>query len=135
MSSKAEVFDLVKAAVGLAITRHDLGTDDGELTGDEKAIDEIATDTWNALRGIDTCDGTPAKELSPFMSSQTELGWVIECGPEPLYWVGHGIHRDGFDDDADNAIRFARFQDAEQVRCWLLKENGWAMKSTQHSWS
>jgi hypothetical protein len=47
--------DLVKAAVHLAILRHDLGDDDMD-------IDAILEDTANAVRGIDTCAEEPITE-------------------------------------------------------------------------
>jgi hypothetical protein len=53
---------LVKAAIRLAILRHDMGNEDGEYTNEQAA--EIADDTWDALQGIGTCDAGPAKELT-----------------------------------------------------------------------
>jgi len=58
---RARVERLVKAAVELAVVRHDLGNCDGELG--ETARKEVADDIWGALRGIGTCDGGIAREL------------------------------------------------------------------------
>ena len=53
---------LVVAAVKLVIIRHGLATDDTPDMNEEDA-DELALDTWDALNGIHTCDGTVAPEL------------------------------------------------------------------------
>jgi hypothetical protein len=64
--------------------------------------------------------------------SERESGWLIETA-SGLYWTGRELMSSSFDKDPNNAVRFARLEDAEIVRCWLLEEHGgWAMKSTEH---
>lgn len=64
-----------------------------------------------------------------------ELGWLIEDGASPpRYWNGHYVDERGFTGQQDEAVRFARFQDAETVRCWLV-ERGSYCKSVQHGWT
>ncbi len=63
--SQDELLDaLVKAAIELAITRHDLVDD----CGDSVDVDAITLDVCNALKGIDTCDQTPASEWTEVRS-------------------------------------------------------------------
>jgi hypothetical protein len=59
------------------------------------------------------------------------LGWLIEAACPPIYWDGHSV--DSWTDDANKAIRFARFEDAEAVRCWMVT-GGKLAKSVQHGW-
>jgi hypothetical protein len=60
-ATRGQLCDLVKAAVELAVVRHDLQAGDEGM--DEARRGEIALDTWNALNGIDTCSGEMAPEL------------------------------------------------------------------------
>ena len=61
------------------------------------------------------------------------LGWMIEGGGSVKWWDGRGV--DTFSADPNEGVRFARFEDAERVRCWLLKpEIRDFCKSTQHKW-
>ncbi len=49
--------------------------------------------------------------------------WLIEsASPQgvPQYWDGH--RNDCFTIDPNEAVRFARFEDAERVRGWMLSE-------------
>lgn len=69
-----------------------------------------------------------------------ELGWVIETA-SGLYWNGKSVGvrcSDAFVNSADEAVRFARLQDAEVVRCWLFGQPGegvgWSLRSAQHKW-
>lgn len=64
-----------------------------------------------------------------------EIAWVIECGAEPLYWDGRSTSASAFVRKHDEAVRFARFEDAERVRCWLFRDFGFALRSTQHGWA
>jgi len=65
----------------------------------------------------------------------SKLGWLIElgCSP-PQWWMGKTA--DGFTPDSTLAIRFARFEDAEVARCYLV-EKGWreGCRSLEHLWS
>lgn len=50
-----------------------------------------------------------------------ETGWLIEsASPQgvPQYWDGR--RDNSFTIDANEAVRFARFEDAERVRAWML---------------
>lgn len=49
-------------------------------------------------------------------------GWLIETARNE-YWDGRQIGDDAnFVHDANEGCRFARFEDAEVVRCWLLEK-------------
>jgi hypothetical protein len=64
-------------------------------------------------------------------------GWLIESNsPQgvPQYWDGRENH--SFTTDAHDAVRFARFEDAERVRAWmLLKAIREHCRSVEHMWS
>ncbi len=66
------------------------------------------------------------------LTAKAESAWLIEAGPEPHYWDGRGV--DSSTIHHAEAVRFARFEDAERVRCWLVK-GGQHWRSVQHSWS
>jgi hypothetical protein len=56
------------------------------------------------------------------MNENSERGWLIETARNE-YWDGRQIGDDAiFIRDANAACRFARFEDAEIVRCWLLEK-------------
>lgn len=57
---EAKLIALIKAAVELAIIRHQLIDEDGVL--DSPVVADIAADAANAVRGIDTCAGKPIPE-------------------------------------------------------------------------
>ncbi len=61
-----------------------------------------------------------------------ETGWVIECGTEPQYWTGRGP--DTWSRKHEDAIRFARRDDAEIVRSWIVKPGGPYARAVQHGW-
>ena len=61
MLTETKVFNLVKAAIRLAIVRHGMTDADGADFSDQ-AAEEVAVDTWNVLRGIHTCSSEPAGE-------------------------------------------------------------------------
>lgn len=61
-----------------------------------------------------------------------ESGWVIEA--DGRYWDGTFANSNGFDPDHNKAVRFARFEDAEKVKHWLLKDHAFALRTTQHVW-
>ena len=65
------------------------------------------------------------------VEAQTEYAWLIEAGSSPHYWDGRGIGT--YTTDANDAVRFARFDDAERVRCWLIP-SGKHWKSVEHGW-
>lgn len=62
-----------------------------------------------------------------------EAGWLIETGRQ-TYWDGRQIGDAAvFVPDANQAVRFARFEDAEIARCWLLeKSGGQRLRSSEH---
>lgn len=61
-----------------------------------------------------------------------ELGWLIETQKQ-TYWDGQGIGKSSFRESPNDAIRFARFQDAEVVRCQLLGHLE-SLRSIEHQW-
>lgn len=61
-----------------------------------------------------------------------EVAWVIEANGS--YWDGRLATEAGFTTDPDEAVRFARMEDAERVKYWLLKDHAFALRSTQHVW-
>jgi len=58
--------------------------------------------------------------------------WLIEANG--TYWDGRAAGAAGFDADPNQAVRFARQEDAERVKYWLLKEHAFALRSTEHVW-
>lgn len=59
----------------------------------------------------------------------TEFAWLIEAGDPPHYWDGRGPDTGTL--NAFEAVRFARKEDAEKVRCWIVK-GGEHWKSIEH---
>lgn len=57
-----------------------------------------------------------------------EFGWLIEG--DGNYWDARGIK--SFTTDVNEAVRFARFEDAERVKHWILQEWAFALRTTQH---
>lgn len=63
-----------------------------------------------------------------------ETGWLIETARQ-TYWDGRQVGSKAcFTPNASEACRFARYEDAELVRCWLLEGRSGAqtLRSTQH---
>ena len=59
------------------------------------------------------------------------FGWLIEA--DNTYWDGTSVEDPGaFVSDANKAVRFLRFEDAEKVKHWLLAEWAFALRTTQH---
>lgn len=69
--------------------------------------------------------------------AKEESGWLIEsASPQgvPQYWDGR--RNNSFTIDASEAVRFARFEDAERVRAWtLLEAIRCHCRSVQHLWT
>lgn len=68
-----------------------------------------------------------------------EKGWLIERvdGGRHEWWTGRGEGRaalTAFNHEHGQAVRFARFEDAEVVRCWLLGSLR-GLTSTLHMWA
>lgn len=61
-----------------------------------------------------------------------EFAWLIEAGDPPHYWDGRTPS--GYTNDPNEAIRFARFEDAEKVRLHLIA-GGVHWKSVQHGFT
>ena len=63
-------------------------------------------------------------------------GWLIEsASPQNVsqYWDGRA--NNSFTIDANEAVRFARFEDAERVRGWILLEAiREHCRSVEHMW-
>lgn len=63
-----------------------------------------------------------------------ERGWLIETARNE-YWDGRQAGDEAtFERYAHEGCRFARFEDAEVVRCWLLEKNPGRgrLRSTKH---
>lgn len=65
---------------------------------------------------------------------QRETAWLIENGRQE-WWDGRvaGVYA-VFTKDHSEAMRFARFEDAERARCWLLQPITAHLRSTEHVW-
>jgi hypothetical protein len=61
-----------------------------------------------------------------------ERAWLIETA-RSTWWDGRHTDAPVFTANANDAIRFARFEDAEIARCWLLRDTG-LLQSTEHVW-
>ena len=62
----------------------------------------------------------------------TESGWLIEfTGGAPSWWDGRGPDTGMF--DANEAVRFARREDAERVLYWIVTRRPAIV--TEHLWS
>ena len=71
------------------------------------------------------------------MMSERETAWLLEGGNG--YWTGHDLYN--LNPDPNEACRFARRDDAERIRCWLIQNDGQpgrvfstAIKATEHVW-
>lgn len=62
-----------------------------------------------------------------------QLGWLIETG-DHKYWSGRTANVEGFTDNPNDAVRFARFEDSERVIHWLMRAWSVFLVSRQHSW-
>lgn len=64
----------------------------------------------------------------------TDFCWLIERyeGSALVYWSGR--KGEGFTGDPQWAVRFARFEDAEQVRLHVVAD-GYACRSVQHGFA
>lgn len=73
--------------------------------------------------------------VGPFKSETPDThGWLIECGRQ-TWWDGRKPGLDAeFTSDPNEAIRFARFEDAELARCWLLEPIQHLLRATEHAW-
>ncbi len=76
------------------------------------------------MKNCETCGG-------PNLTQQ-ECYWLIEA--DGTYYDGHFTDSRGFTRKIDDAVRFARYQDAETVKHWLLQEHSFALRTTQHCW-
>ncbi len=101
------------------------------------------TDIQDLLRSLDysgegqghpnTLCAQAATALRKFLDAG-ERGWLIETA-QNTYWDGRQIGDDAcFVRDANEACRFARFEDAEVVRCWLLEklQRAQRLRSAEH---
>jgi hypothetical protein len=71
------------------------------------------------------CEGCGQQTLN-------EFAWLIEG--DANYWDGKYADSRGFTRDINNALRFARQQDAEAVKHWLLQAHSFALRTAQHGW-
>ena len=58
-----------------------------------------------------------------------EFAWLIE-GNGPRYWDGRNLETMVM--DHNDAVRFARKQDAERVISWLLNKE---LRAVEHGWN
>ena len=65
-------------------------------------------------------------------SGKHESAWVIEA--DGSYWTGTHVDSRGFQQDVNEAVRFARFEDAEKVKHWLMPTLAFALKAVEHVW-
>lgn len=66
--------------------------------------------------------------------------WLIEedseAGPNGRWWRGgNKWNADNFSADANEAIRFARKEDAEKVIRTTLADEAYRLVATEHGWS
>jgi hypothetical protein len=61
-----------------------------------------------------------------------EMAWLIEG--DGNYWDGKYADSRGFTRDINKAVRFARLEDAEIVKHWLLQQHSFALRTSQHIW-
>lgn len=64
--------------------------------------------------------------------TNTECAWLIEG--DGLYFDGHHPDSRGFTREVNNALRFARFEDGETVKHWILQPHAFALRTTKHCW-
>ncbi len=62
-----------------------------------------------------------------------ETGWLIETANQ-TWWDGKSSEKPYFTHDPSDAIRFARFEDAERAKYWLLRSQMDLVRSTEHAW-
>lgn len=58
--------------------------------------------------------------------------WMIEA--DGTWWTGRAADSTAFSKDPNEGVRFARFEDAERVKHWLLEKHAFALRSTEHVW-
>ncbi len=61
-----------------------------------------------------------------------EYAWLIKA--DGSYWTGTYPDKLGFETDVNKAVRFARREDAEKVKWWVLENWAFALRTTQHGW-
>lgn len=61
-----------------------------------------------------------------------EYAWLIEG--DGNYWNGKHADSRGFTRNHSEALRFARYEDAETVKHWLLQAHSFALKTVKHGW-
>lgn len=67
------------------------------------------------------------------MVERLETAWLIETG-DHMYWNGRHANSDGFTNDPNDAVRFARFEDSERVIHWLMNKDRVFLVSREHAW-
>lgn len=75
-----------------------------------------------------------AEEAGTVKEPTDETAWLIENGRQE-WWDGRAAGSKAyFTKDHSEAMRFARFEDAERARCWLLEPIAAHLRSTEHVW-
>lgn len=88
------------------------------------------------------CDGDVVRDIVASLNGTPRAhgwliearGWLIETA-QNTYWDGKQTGDDAnFVASANDAVRFAQFEDAEVVRCWLLEKVNRAqrLRSAEH---
>lgn len=63
---------------------------------------------------------------------QEECYWLIEA--DGSYYDGHYTDSRAFVRDVNNAVRLARYEDAEAIKHWLLQAHSFALRTVKHCW-
>lgn len=71
--------------------------------------------------------------LSTAPVPKDETAWLIEAAG-PKYWNGRSLGVESFSTQHTEAIRFARFEDGEVVRCRLLENINPLLVTREHKW-
>lgn len=85
-----------------------------------RSDDKLFFETWQAAYNAQRDD------------SADEAGWAIEA--DGAYWNGRALDSSAFVKDHNEAVRFARHEDAERIKYWLLRTYAFALRTTQHVW-
>ena len=76
------------------------------------------------MKDCETCGTSMIKQ---------ECYWLIEA--DGTYYDGHYTDSRGFVREINQALRFARYEDAETIKHWLLQEHAFALRTAKHCWA
>ena len=66
-------------------------------------------------------------------ANSTTFSWLIETG-DHKYWDGRGKDRNSFTSNPNDAVRFARAEDANRVIYWLMEPLAVFLVAREHGW-